>query len=245
MMKVTVIGYWGGFPGKGEATSGYLVESDGFKLLIDCGSGVVAQLQYYMNLEDLDAVILSHYHNDHICDIGALQYARLIKGFLGHKTHVLPIYAHAENEVEFNKLTYKDVSRGLVFNPETEIHIGPFTIAFIKTRHPITCYAMKIKTSTATIVYTADTSYFDELISFSKNADLLLCECNLYEGMDGKMAGHMTSTDAGILAQKSEVQQLVLTHLPHFGEHNQLLQQAKKKYFGPINLAKSGWEWIK
>ncbi|MCX8046397.1 MAG: MBL fold metallo-hydrolase, partial [Anoxybacillus gonensis] len=43
-MKVTVIGYWGAFPKKNEATSCYLFEHDGFRLLVDCGSGALAQL---------------------------------------------------------------------------------------------------------------------------------------------------------------------------------------------------------
>ena len=46
-MKMTVVGFWGGFPEAGEATSGYLFEHDGFRLLVDCGSGVLAQLQKY------------------------------------------------------------------------------------------------------------------------------------------------------------------------------------------------------
>ncbi|MFZ3589783.1 MBL fold metallo-hydrolase [Bacillus sp. DJP31] len=244
-MKVTVIGFWGGYPGKGEATSGYLVESDDYKVLVDCGSGVVAQLQYYVNPEDLDAVLISHYHNDHVCDIGALQYARLIKGYLGHQMFPLPIYGHAENEVEFMKLTYENVTTVTAYDPRKQLTLGPFTISFLKTKHPVTCYAMKIQTESATIIYTADTSYLEQLELFSTNADLLICECNLYEGMDGEKAGHMTSTHAGLLAQKSDVKQLLLTHLPHFGDHNELIQQAQKEYLGPISLAKSGWEWSK
>ena len=77
-MKMTVVGFWGGFPEAGEATSGYLFEHDGFRLLVDCGSGVLAQLQKYITPSDIDAVVLSHYHHDHVADIGVLQYARLI-----------------------------------------------------------------------------------------------------------------------------------------------------------------------
>lgn len=78
-MKVTVIGYWGGFPAANEATSGYLFEHEGFRMLVDCGSGVLAKLQNYVSVEKLDAVVVSHYHHDHVADIGPLQYARLIK----------------------------------------------------------------------------------------------------------------------------------------------------------------------
>lgn len=80
-MKMTVVGFWGGFPEAGEATSGYLFEHDGFRLLVDCGSGVLAQLQKYITPSHIDAVVLSHYHHDHVADIGVLQYARLINYF--------------------------------------------------------------------------------------------------------------------------------------------------------------------
>jgi ribonuclease BN (tRNA processing enzyme) len=242
-VKLTVIGYWGGFPGENEATSGYLLEERGFKLLVDCGSGVIAQLQNYTNLEELDAVMLSHYHNDHVCDIGALQYARLIKGFLGQELATLPIYGHFEDKEGFNKLTYGQITTGITYDPKEKLNIGPFTVSFLKTNHPVACYAMRIETQHASIVYTADTSYLHEFVPFSKNADLLISECNLYKGMDGEKAGHMTSTEAGALAHQAEVKQLLLTHLPHFGEHNDLLLQAKEEYSGLVELAKSGWKW--
>lgn len=82
-MKLTVIGCYGGFPAAGEATSGYLFESNGFRLLVDCGSGVLSKLQQYIDIEELDAVLLSHYHHDHIADIGPLQYAKLVGYHLG------------------------------------------------------------------------------------------------------------------------------------------------------------------
>ncbi|MBM6617183.1 MBL fold metallo-hydrolase [Bacillus suaedaesalsae] len=239
-MKLTVIGYWGGFPGKNEATSGYLLEEDNFRLLIDCGSGVISQLQNYIQPEELDAVILSHYHNDHVSDIGALQYARLIKGYIGISMPTLPIYGHKEDQEGFKKLTYNQITKGITYNPNIKLEIGPFSITFLKTKHPVTCYAMRIEISTTTIVYTADSSFKEDFIPFCKNADLLICECNLYAGMDGTKAGHMTSEDAGRLAQEANITNLLLTHLPHFGEHGDLVEQAKTIFKGNVSLASSG-----
>lgn len=244
-MKITVIGYWGGFPAKNEATSGYLFEDKGFKLLVDCGSSVISQLQNYVKPEELHAVILSHYHHDHVCDIGTLQYARLIKGYLGMDIPALPIYGHTEDQKGFMSLTYKGVMTGIEYDPNKELHVGPFSITFLKTKHPAPCYAMRIETESASVVYTADTSYFEELISFSNNVDLVISECNLYAGMDGSGAGHMTSTDAGNLAKKANAGHLLLTHLPHFGEHQNLITEAKEQYIGNIELAHSGYIWKK
>ncbi|MFD1739133.1 MBL fold metallo-hydrolase [Bacillus salitolerans] len=242
-MKVTVIGFWGGFPGKNEATSGYLVEHKDFKLLVDCGSGVISQMQNYIQVEELDAVIISHYHNDHVCDIGALQYGRLISGFLGKQMSLLEIYGHQQDQQGYESLTYPNVTKALPYDPESSVTIGPFSISFLQTDHPVPCYAMRIEADGTSFVYTADTSYKEEFVSFSKGTDLLICECNLYAGMDGKKAGHMTSTDAGLLAQQAGVKELLLTHLPHFGNHAELMEQANELYKGRVSLAKSGWSW--
>ena len=40
-MKVTVLGYYGGYPDNGIATSGYLIQTEKINLLLDCGSGVL------------------------------------------------------------------------------------------------------------------------------------------------------------------------------------------------------------
>jgi ribonuclease BN (tRNA processing enzyme) len=239
-MRLTIIGCWGGYPKANEASSGYLLEQDGFQLLIDCGSGVLSKLQNYIKPEKLDAVVLSHYHPDHIADIGVLQHARLIQGFLGQRSQCLPIYGHLFNEQEFAKLTYKDITKGIAYDPNEQLQVGPFAIRFLQTDHPVPCYAMRIEANKKALVYTADTSYKEEFAAFSEGANLLLSECNLYAGYDGKNAGHMTSTDAGNLASQAKVKQLILTHLPHFGNLEQLVQEASQYYHGKIQLAFEG-----
>jgi ribonuclease BN (tRNA processing enzyme) len=88
-MKITTIGWWGAYPNAGQATSGYLLESEDFSVLIDCGSGVLTQLQHYTTLQAIDAVVLSHYHADHVADIGCLQYAARILMDLGQRKQPL------------------------------------------------------------------------------------------------------------------------------------------------------------
>lgn len=239
-MRLKVIGYWGGYPKKNEASSGYLLEHNGFHLLIDCGSGVLSKLQNYLEPEEIDAVIISHYHPDHIADIGVLQHARLIQGFLGKEFDTLPVYGHDLNLHEFEKLTYKTITKGIAYNPNQSITIGPFSITFLQTNHPVACYAMRIEVDGKVIVYTADTSFKEELIDFCHEADILLCECNLYGGQNGQGAGHMTSIDAGTLAEQANVKKLILTHLPQFGELSQLLEEARTKFKGYISLASEG-----
>ncbi len=240
-MRLTVIGFWGGYPGKKEASSGYLIEHDGFKLLLDCGSGVLSQLQEYIRPGDLDAVLLSHFHTDHIADIGVLQHALLIDKMMGIEKMPLPIYAHTEDKATADTLTYKSQTVWEPIEREKSIQIGPFHVKALKTKHSVPCYAYVIEADGKTLAYTADTAYFPELVSFFRDTHVLLCECNFYEGMDmAERAGHLTSIQAGEIARDAGVQTLILTHLPHFGDQNDLVKQAAKVYKGEIDLARTG-----
>ncbi|MBM7604175.1 ribonuclease BN (tRNA processing enzyme) [Metabacillus crassostreae] len=242
-MKLKVIGYWGGYPEANEATSGYLIESNGFNLLIDCGSAVLSKLQESISIDQLDAVVLSHYHHDHIADIGPLQYACYVTSLIHNKDKTLPIYAHALDQEAYKKLTYKQATKGIEYDHTQQIVVGPFTISFLPTIHPAPCFAMKISDGNSSLVYTADSSYQDEFISFSSSADLLIAECSLYGNQDGTAAGHMNSTEVGRIAHLANVKKLLLTHLPHFGDHQDLIKEARNEYKGEISLAKTGFTW--
>src|SRR4029453_1592114 len=67
-MRLTVLGCAGSFPGPGPACSAYLVEADGFRLMLDFGTGSLSALQRYASLTSVDAILLSHLHLDHMVD---------------------------------------------------------------------------------------------------------------------------------------------------------------------------------
>ncbi|MGM7719361.1 MBL fold metallo-hydrolase [Metabacillus sp. Hm71] len=242
-MKLKVIGYWGGFPGPNEATSGYLLEANGFRLLVDCGSAVLSKLQETIAIDELDAVILSHYHHDHIADIGPLQYASYVTSFIKGSKKTIPIYAHTLDQAGFAKLTYKDATIGIPYDGNQSLTIGPFEITFLQTVHPAPCFAMRITDKQSTIVYTADTSFKEDFIPFSIGADLLLAESSYYGNQDGTSAGHMNCKEAAAIAQGAGVKQLLLTHLPHFGDHENLVKEARELFTGQVILASTGLEW--
>lgn len=241
-MKLRIIGQWGGYPAAGGASAGYLLTHEGCHLLIDCGSGVLSKLQTIVSPEKLDGVMLSHYHADHVADIGVLQHALFVGKMLERHHRTLPIYGHTENKVGFSKLTYKDVTKGIAYEPSETVHIGPFAISFLQTIHPAPCFAMRIETEGKSLVYTGDTAYFEEMAEFAYETDILLCESNFYKGMDGKSAGHMTSSEAGQTAHEANAGRLILTHLPHFGDHEDLKREAAETYRGEIMIAASGME---
>ena len=73
-MKLTVLGCNGPYPAAGGACSGYLLEAENTRVLLDCGTGVLAALPARMAPEELDAVVLSHLHYDHMSDMLPLIY---------------------------------------------------------------------------------------------------------------------------------------------------------------------------
>lgn len=243
-MKLTIIGFWGGYPAPGGATSAYLLEQDNFSLLIDAGSGSLSKLQQKKHVMDLDAVILSHYHNDHIADVGVLQYAWLVQSYVNNGQEVLPIYGHQEDQDGFKSLTHKN-TEGIAYDPDATLEVGPFFITFLKTDHPVPCYGMRITDGEASIVYTADTAFKEEWYDFAKDANLLITDCNFYEDQDGSSAGHMTSKEGAMIADRANVGELILSHLPQYGDNGDLLKEAKQYYSGNIQLAKENLIWDK
>lgn len=243
-MKVTVVGYWGGYPGKDGATSSYLIETDDFSLLIDVGSGALSKLQLFKDIDEIDAVIISHYHHDHIADLGVLQYAKRVHYYVTGQKSTLPIYGHTEDKEFFQRLT-SECTKGIGYEENEVLRIGPFTITLLRTKHPVICYGMRITDGKCTIVYTADTAFQEQWIPFSKHADLLITDCNFFADQNAAQAGHMTSKEGAIIANSAQVKALLLSHLPQKGNLEQLKDEAKQIFHGTIHLAKTGFVWTK
>lgn len=244
IMQLTVLGYWGGYPTKNEGTSSYLLESDDFHLLIDAGSASLIALEKYIDPLELDALLLTHYHADHIADVGVLQYTRQLKRLNNNETRaqVLPIYGHQDDIDNFNRLTMDRISKGVAYSEEEELIIGPFKISFMKTLHPVPCYATRIveKNTGKTMVFTADSGYLPQFIPFSQGADVLLADTNLFKGMENHRV-HMTSIEVARIAKQAKVPKLILTHLPQESDLELLKAQAiNESPETEIILAKKG-----
>lgn len=242
-MKLTALGVWGGYPTRDAGTTSYLLQSEeGFNLLVDAGSRAVTELEHELSPNDLDAIILSHYHEDHIADLGALRQYRQLQTV---KPEVLPIYGHQENAYEFSKLSLENVSEGIAYDVENGTSVGPFDIQFLKTVHPVICYAMRIveRATGQVLIYTGDTGYFAELVDFSKDADILLADVYFFKDK-AKMPNHLSSVEAGEIAAQANVKKLILTHLPQVGDLQVLREEAQEAAGNiPVDLAQPHMKW--
>ena len=242
-MKLTVIGCWGAYPGPNGASSGYLIEDEqdnGF--LLDCGSGVLSRLYEYTDLNHLNNVVLSHYHSDHVADIGCLQYASKVQMSFGDRPEPISIYGHTLSDF-FDKLSFEDATYGKPIEEGTALVLGSFTLHFKRTPHPAPCFAIRVDSDGKSLGYTGDTGWDDDLIDFFKGVDLLLCESSLYNKYKDMVEGHLTAGKAGRLAEEAGVGKLILTHLPHSGDHKELIKEAGEIFKGEIELAEGGKVW--
>ncbi len=236
-MNCKVIGCFGAYPEAFAPTSGYLVEENGTKVLLDCGSGVLSYLQEWLPLSELDAVVISHYHPDHCADLGCLQYAVMIDHQLKRRTKSFCAWGPGEEE----RLTYKEYCSGRSYLETDSFQIGGLTFEITRNIHEIPSFAIKITGSDGTsLVYSGDTGFYDGLASFARNADCFICESSFYEYQRFNSKEHLTSAEAAQIAQKANVKRLVLTHLPHYGTWNQLKEEAGACYDGEILLAEPG-----
>ncbi len=158
---------------------------------------------------------------------------------LGTRHAPLTIYGHVE-DVCFDSLNYHDYTVGHVIDTITDLRLGQMTFTFTRNVHPAPCFSMRIQKKNRIIAYISDTQWTDRLVEVAKGADLLICESSLYNAYQGVVPGHLTAGEAGRIAHQANVGRLVLSHLPHFGNHQDLLNQAAAVYRGPVELARTG-----
>jgi ribonuclease BN (tRNA processing enzyme) len=226
---LTVIGCSGSAPGPGSACSCYLIEQDGFALLLDVGNGASGPLQRYAAPQDVSAVIISHAHSDHYVDLGQLQYLRSVAA-----APPLPVIAPA-NLPELLLITRPEVWAITPARPGP-VQLGPLAVRLARVAHgQMECWGSRVGD---VLCYTADTEPCAALDELADGCGVLLAEASGLDGDD--LPRHLTAGDAGRLAARSGTRLLVLTHLRPWQDHGRLLAEATAHAPCPVILAQPG-----
>lgn len=244
-MRVTVLGFQSPYPGPNGATPGYLVETESARLLLDCGSGVLSVLNRFMPLYELDALLLSHYHHDHIADVGVLQYGLMVHQIFGDRdpNQPLPVYAPALPNTEANRLPYKQATAFFPVEEQTKLTIGDVAIDFLRTDHGNgdPCYAMRLASKGKVLVYGADSGPGTNWEGFANDADLFICEGTYLERTKPKTAnGHLSVRQAAELAEGLGCRSLLITHLFHTYRQEEVEKEASAYMRGMCHVASIG-----
>lgn len=243
-MRLTVLGSAGSFPGPESACSAYLVDADGFRLLVDFGSGSLGALQRYANLMAIDAILLTHLHCDHILD--ACHYVVVRRYAPGGPFPPVPVYAPA-GAPERLAAAYSaeagpldDVYTFYGLRPGT-FPIGPISVTVDKVNHPVETYGVRLEHGEGVLAYSSDTAPCESLTRLAQGADLFLCEASYLDGVPNPPDLHLTGGEAGEIATKAGVKRLVLTHLVSaWGSEAETLDAATAAYAGPVEIARPG-----
>lgn len=243
-MRLTVLGCAGSFPGPESACSAYLVEAQGFRLLIDFGSGSMSALQRYADLDSVDAILLTHLHCDHMLD--ACTYVVVRRYAPDGPRPPLPVYAPM-GAAERISAAYSsegepvdDVYTFYGLQPGT-FPIGPFTVTVDRVNHPIETYGVRVEQGGRVLAYSSDTAPCEALLRLAQGADLFLCEASYLDGVDNPPGLHLTGGEAGEAATKADVGRLLLTHLvPAWGSEASTVEAACAAYAGPVEVVRPG-----
>jgi ribonuclease BN (tRNA processing enzyme) len=238
-LTVTVLGCSGTYAGPGGACSGYLVRSPAATLVIDLGSGTLANLQRHIALADIDAVVLTHQHPDHWLDLPLLRNALLYMLGLGD----LRVYGTA-GTLGLARVVIGQLEPTLLWHTIDEtshVTVGDLRLGFSATDHPVETLAVRVdhEPSGRSLLFSADTGPRWDPWSLGDGVDLLLCEASFPPAHEGRHQ-HLSARQAGGYATVLRAGRLVITHVPPGVDPRDQQRLAATTYAGPIDVAETG-----
>lgn len=244
-MRLTVIGCSGSIPGPDSPASCYLLEAEGFRLLLDLGNGAVGALQRHADPGAVDAVCLSHLHADHCLDMAPFYVARTY-GPSGPRP---PIPVHAPQGAgerlagAYGPTGDRPMSAAFGFAAlaEGRWELGPFAVTTARVNHPVETYGFRIEHAGRSLAYSADTGESPALVRLAHEADLLLCEASFIQRPGLPADLHLTGGQAAWHAARAGARRLLLTHVPPWHDPARVLEESSGVgYEGIVSLAAPG-----
>lgn len=188
MTQVLFIGTSDAFGSGGRRQSAYLVRAPSGTVLLDCGTTTGTGLATLaVEREEIDTIILSHFHADHFGGIPLF-----LLGALHQDSRKKPLRIAGPPDVEArvrqaaaalgHPLDKQDWSFPILFQDlpaGAAAETGPVAVRTFPTRHSPESHprGIWIQAGAASLVYSGDTGWFDELPLRVNGSDLFICEC--------------------------------------------------------------------
>ena len=232
-----------------RSCAGYLLEAEGLRLLVDCGTGITRRLAALGDgWRTISHVALTHFHIDHHGDLPSLIFAWKY-GFLPPRAEPVEIIGPVGTADLLVRLA--TAYGEWVTAPGFPLSIREITPAdavelpggVVLTCHPVPhtpeSVAYSMVRGGRRIVFTGDTGPSAELAAWAHGADLLVAECSLPTGMS--IPEHLTPEQCGELAAGAAPGHLALTHFYPPVEQVDIRALVARSYAGPVTLAHDGW----
>ena len=221
MSEVVFVGTSDAFGAGGRRQSAILLRTPGGSVLMDCGASTGSGLlDLEIDRQEIDAILVSHFHGDHFSGIPLLLLAALyederrrplpIAGPPGIEARVRALATAMGHGLEDREWTFDVRFEELPIGRHTEI--GPVRVRAFETRHQPDAnpHGMLLQSGSLRVAYSGDTGWFDALPRTVAGSDLFICECT-YASYDFEY--HLNHDT--LVARKPEFDcgRMVLTHL--------------------------------
>lgn len=251
-MILTVVGSGTLVPSRRRSTPALCLEEDGFQATVDGGSGTLRrQAELGIDFRSTDTLFFTHIHPDHTLDLLHFLFAsNYTPGF----TRARP--ARLVGPPGFGKFVdhLRDGVRGWTDGGEAGFEVveledgasleaGPLGIRAVRLDHMVTDLGYRFTTPAGrSLAVTGDTGWCDALLDLARGVDLLVAECSTDEAHPAP--GHLSAPETGRLAAEAGVGQLVLVHLYPLPDDRVRLEEAGRRFDGPIHLAADGDRFV-
>lgn len=243
MAKIVILGSATNIPSETHRHTHLAIAGDTEIILVDGpGTPYARLLEARLDPMAVSAVIMTHFHPDHVSGIPAL----LMSLSLAGREKALKIFANEHCLVRFQRLMVDydvenlvqfpleynqlaDQERGLVYeNVDVRVFSSP-------VRHYIPAIGLRMEflLSGQVVVYSGDTAPTPALDALAKGCGLLIHEAG------GASEGHSSAMQAGEAAARSGASRLVLVHYPVGGMASAtLIEEAKIAFSGSVRLGR-------
>jgi ribonuclease BN (tRNA processing enzyme) len=219
-LRLTVLGCSTAAPHPATPTAGYLVEWGSTAVLLDCGQGVIRNLQKVLDPHDLAAIVIGHMHADHYLDIVGLRY---LYPWGEPAPDPLPVYLPPGGRARLDALSVAVSERdgffdaaftAVEYDPDAVLEVGELRLRFVRGRHYVPAWGVVIEAPDGTrLAYTGDTGPSASVEDGVHDADLLLVESALgLAAHDDAERGHLTPEEAIELARRAAARSAILVH---------------------------------
>lgn len=251
--RLVVLGSCGGWPESGRACSGYVLEHEGTRIVLDLGYGTFPRLLELLGspaADGLAAVVVTHAHPDHLVDLHALFRARW---FTRRGEPPIALYAAAGVLAMIAGLEDGDADAvATVFDvhplPARPYRVGPFLLESWALPHYVPNAGVRLTAPGLTVAYTGDTGPEATLADLGRDADLFILDATDRDQRPGTLPSpqgprhNLTSRQAAAAGAAAGARRLLLTHFWPGNDREVSYQAAAELFPGEILLAEEGLE---